>query len=115
MSKKHRSPLIRRLEIFEPEDAVIPKRFGGGKLKERVIRDLDTGEVLEYALAYIISPAITTADNGRILGYDNSHRLHHRHRMGKVEPTEFTPFEELRRRFEREWMALAMRHVNGKI
>ncbi len=114
MSKKHRSPLIRRLEIFEPEDAVIPKRLGGGKLKERVIRDLDTGEVIEYALAYI-NPAITMADNGRILGYDNSHRLHHRHRMGKIEPTEFTTFEELRRRFEREWMAFATRHVNGEI
>lgn len=114
MSRKRRSPVIRRLEIFEPEDAVVPKRLGGGKLKERVIRDLDTGEVLEYALAYV-NPAITTADNGRILGYDNSHRLHHRHRMGKVEPVEFTTFEELRRRFEREWMALAIRHVNGEI
>lgn len=114
MPKRRRSPLIRRLEIFEPEDAVIPKRLGGGKLKERVIRDLDTGEVVEYALAYI-NPAISMKDNGRILCYDNSHRLHHQHRLGRIEPIEFTTFEELRRRFEREWMALAMRHVNGEI
>jgi len=112
--KKRQSRLIRRLEIFDPEDAVIPKRLGGGKLKERVIRNLDTGEVLEYALAYI-NPAIATVDNGRVLGYDNSHRLHHRHRMGKVEPIEFTTFEELRRRFEREWIELARRYVNGEI
>ncbi|MSQ69998.1 MAG: hypothetical protein EXR27_01750 [Betaproteobacteria bacterium] len=105
---------MRRLEIFDPEDAVIPKRLGGGKLKERVIRNLDTGEVIEYALAYI-NPAISTVDNARVLGYDNSHRTHHRHRMGKVEPVEFTSFEELRRRFEREWIELAKRHVNGEI
>lgn len=35
--------------------------------------------------------------------------------MGKVEPVEFTTFEPLRRRFEREWMGLAVRHVNGEI
>jgi len=51
----------------------------------------------------------------RVLGYDNSHRSHHRHRMGKVEPVEFTSFEELRRRFEREWMELARRHLRGEI
>ena len=114
MANKRRSPPIRRLEIFAPADAVIPKRLGGGKLKERVIRNLDTGEVLEYALAYV-NPAITTADNGRVLGYDNSHRSHHRHRMGKVEPVEFASFQELRRRFEREWMELARRHLKGEI
>lgn len=114
MAKKRPSRLIRRLEIYDPEDAVIPKRLGGGKLKERVIRNLDTGEVIEYALAYI-NPAIANTDNGRVLGYDNSHRSHHRHKMGIVEPVEFTTFEELRRRFEREWIELAMRHVNGEI
>ena len=106
--------LVRRLEKYEPEDVVIPKRLGGGKLKERVVRNPDTGEVLEYALAYI-NTAITAADNGRVLGYDNSHRSHHRHRMGNIEPIEFTTFEELRRRFEHEWMELAMRHVSGEI
>lgn len=114
MARTRRSRLIRRLEVYDPGDAVIPKRFGGGKLKERVVRDLDTGEVIEYALAYI-NPSIGTADNGRVLGYDNSHRSHHRHRMGKVEPFAFTAYEDLRRRFEREWIELAMRHVNGEI
>lgn len=114
MASKRRSRLIRRLEVYDPGDAVIPKRLGGGKLKERVVRDLDTGEVVEYAPAHI-NPSVCTADNGRVLGYDNSHRSHHRHRMGKVQPIEFTAYEELRRRFEREWIELAMRHVNGEI
>jgi len=35
--------------------------------------------------------------------------------MGEVEPVEFTSFEELRRRFEREWIELAKRHLNGEI
>ena len=43
----------RRQEIYAPKDVVIPARLGGGVLKERVIRELPTKEVVSYALAYI--------------------------------------------------------------
>jgi hypothetical protein len=33
-------------------------------------------------------------DDGRVLGYDNAHGLHHRHFMGVVSRYQFTSFEE---------------------
>jgi hypothetical protein len=38
-------------------------------------------------------------DNGRVLGYDNSHHFHHRHFMGKREAIEFTTYAALVERF----------------
>jgi Family of unknown function (DUF6516) len=40
-----------------------------------------------------------SADNGRVLGYDNSHDYHHRHFMGEVEAIEFTTYAALAERF----------------
>jgi hypothetical protein len=48
---------------------------------------------LKYSLAYV-NTAICGADNGRVLGYDNSDH-HHRHFMGKQEPFEFFGYEAL--------------------
>lgn len=66
-------------------------------LKEEVLHDRD-GQVVKYSLAYI-NPAVFGADNGRVLGYDNSHDHHHRHFMGKQESFAFTGYEVLARRF----------------
>ncbi len=38
------------------------------------------GEVLNYGLAYI-DFSFYTGDNGRVLGYDNGHKVHERHFM----------------------------------
>ncbi len=69
-------------------------------LKEEAWQDPD-GQVIKYSLAYL-NPVICGADNGRVLGYDNSHGHHHRHFMGKREPFEFTGYEALARRFYHE-------------
>ena len=103
----------RSQEIYAPKDVVIPARLGGGVLKERVIRDLPSKEVVSYALAYI-NPRIFSGDNGRVLGYDNSHGHSHRHFMGTVTPEPFTSYEALYDRFEREWQAIAIKFVNGE-
>jgi uncharacterized protein YfaT (DUF1175 family) len=58
-------------------------------------------DVVKYNLAYI-NYRISGADNGRVLGYDNSHEYHHRHFMGRIERIEFTGYEELTTRFRRE-------------
>lgn len=55
---------------------------------------------MKYTLAYI-NPRIGP-DNGRVLGYDNSHEHHHRHFMGTVEPVEFTEYSKLSERFYAE-------------
>ncbi len=59
------------------------------------------GQTIKYSLAYV-NAAVCAADNGRVLGYDNSHGRHHRHFMGKQEAFEFSGFEALARRFYRE-------------
>ena len=49
------------------------------------------GRVTKDNLAYI-THLVCRVDNGRVLGYDNSHGGHHRHFMGKVEPVAFTGY-----------------------
>ena len=55
-------------------------------------------------------PTIYSKDNGRVLGYDNSHGYHYRHYKGKMEPVDFTSFTELEQRFEMEVMELRHEH-----
>ena len=100
-------------EIYAPADVKIPSRLGGGTLKERVIRELPSKKVVSYALAYI-NPLIFSGDNGRVLGYDNSHAYTHRHYMGVVAADPFTSYEALYARFEREWQEIAIKFVNGE-
>lgn len=100
-------------EIYAPKDVSIPARLGGGALKERVIRELPSKQVVSYALAYI-NPLIFSGDNGRVLGYDNSHGYSHRHYMGAITPERFTSYEELYDRFEQEWQTIAVKFVNGE-
>jgi hypothetical protein len=54
------------------------------------------------SLAYI-NPRIFSDDNGRVLGYDNSHSFSHRHFMGKMTPEPFPGYEALYDRFDAEW------------
>lgn len=101
-------------EIYAPRDVQIPARLGGGVLKERVIRELPSRKVTSYALAYINSQ-IHPGDNGRVLGYDNSHGYSHRHYMGRVMADAFPGYEALYDRFEREWREIAIKFVNGEM
>lgn len=48
-------------EIYAPRDVIIPARLGGGVLKERVVRDRPSRQVVLYALAYI-NPLIYSGD-----------------------------------------------------
>jgi hypothetical protein len=86
-------------ETFE-----ISRKRGNGKLRREIWIDSETGEVTRYNLAHI-NHQIYGEDNGRVIGYDNAHDGHHKHRMGVVTPIEFTSFEEVERMFEQEWIA----------
>ncbi|MGE0329163.1 MAG: DUF6516 family protein [Ramlibacter sp.] len=85
-------------EIYAPADVQIPRRLGGGVLKERVVREIPSGKVIQYALAYI-NPLIFSGDNGRVLGYDNAHGFSHRHFKGDVTAEPFPGYEALYERF----------------
>lgn len=79
----------------------IPQKRGNGILNLRTIQNLD-GSVVEYSMAYI-NHKICTQDNGRVIGYDNAHGIHHRHIFGKYEVVEFESYEQILARFEEEW------------
>lgn len=64
----------------------------GAVLKEQVW--FEDGQVVVCSLAYI-NLKRCSRDNGRVLGYDNSHDYHHRHFMGKVEPVKFSTYAAL--------------------
>jgi hypothetical protein len=68
----------------------------GALLKEQVW--FQGQKVVAYSLASI-NLRRYSADNGRVLGYDNSHDYHHRHFMGEVEAIEFTTYAALVERF----------------
>ena len=68
----------------------------GALLKE--LAHFEDGRLVAYSLAYVNLKRFPS-DNGRVLGYDNSHGYHHRHFMGKVESIEFTTNEALVNRF----------------
>jgi hypothetical protein len=64
------------------------------------------GKVVRYNLAYI-NHDIFQGDNGRVVGYDNAHGVHHRHYMGKADAVEFLSFEDIEDRFEADWLVLS--------
>ncbi len=70
---------------------------GRGLIREEVWEDA-TGEVARYNLTFI-NHFLSRTDNGRVLGYDNSHGYHHRHFKGTIEHVEFAGYEALARRF----------------
>ena len=96
--------MVKRREVYNKvvseQFPVNPKR-GGGILKIEAWENTK-GEIVKYSMAYI-NPLIFSGDNGRILGYDNSHSFHHRHYFGEIsEIHDFVSYQELVERFEAE-------------
>lgn len=81
------------------ETLYLSGRRRGAVLKEEVWFEDD--RVVKYSVAYI-NRAVCSADNGRVLGYDNTHGVQNRHFMGEVETVEFESYAALVLRFERE-------------
>jgi len=97
--KRKRARKTAKLEKLIDQTSYLAGKRRGAILKEEVW--LQGEKVVKYSLAYI-NPSICAIDNGRVLGYDNSHNRHHRHYMGKVEAIEFSSYELLVDRFEKE-------------
>ena len=53
-------------------------------------------------MAYI-NKSIFPNDNGRVIGYDNSHNFHHKHCFGKItELNDFINYQDLVQRFKND-------------
>jgi len=87
----------RRLRKTIDEIADIRCAAGNGLLREEVWEDED-GNVQRYNLAFI-NHFMTSKDNGRVLGYDNSHGHHHRHFKGVVETVDYQDYYSILARF----------------
>jgi len=79
----------------------IPLKKGNGTLSFSFVQD-ENGSIVDYSFAYI-NHQVCSKDNGRVLGYDNSHGEHHRHIMGKYEKVDFISFDDTKEKFEKEW------------
>ena len=73
---------------------------GLGLIREEVWVD-GQGEVRRYNLAFI-NHFLTRKDNGRVVGYDNSHGYHHRHFKGCSAAFEYVGYDDVQARFEAE-------------
>ncbi|MGA2662201.1 MAG: DUF6516 family protein [Verrucomicrobiota bacterium] len=91
-----RKPPIRTTKL---EEHRLKGKRKGALLREQIW--FENGLVVAYSLAYI-NLKLCPVDNGRVLGYDNSHDYHHRHFMGEVEAVEFTTYAALAERFIQE-------------
>jgi hypothetical protein len=87
-------------EKIVDETILLKRPRRGARLREEVWQTED-GEVTKYNLAYI-NHLVCQVDNGRVIGYDNSHDFHHRHFMGEVEAIQFKDYETLASRFREE-------------
>ena len=94
MKSKKTAPAVREINEYR-----LKGRHASGLVREETWQQ--AGEVIRYSLAYI-NHSICAKDNGRVLGYDNSHGYHHRHYMGTVEPCKFEGYDKLLTRFELE-------------
>jgi len=87
-------------KVVSEQFPVKPKR-GGGIIKIDVWEN-DNSEIVKYSMAYI-NHQIFSDDNGRVIGYDNTHNFHHKHYLGEIsEVSDFISYENLLERFEEE-------------
>ena len=86
-------------KLLYDECTTLPKSRGNGQLIRKVSVD-HNDTVVRYNLVYI-NYNLCQVDNGRVLGYDNAHGLHHKHYMGHVEPIDFVSYEKIEDLFHR--------------
>ena len=82
------------------EKFIVPEKMGGGVIKFEAWEYEE--KIVKYSMAYI-NKTIFSGDNGRVLGYDNSHNFHHKHYFGEIiEIDDFTNYQDLVLRFKQE-------------
>jgi uncharacterized protein YfaT (DUF1175 family) len=79
------------------EQFIVPSKQGSGIIKFEAWEYENS--IVKYNMAYI-NKSIFSNDNGRVIGYDNSHNFHHKHYFGEItELDDFINYQELVKRF----------------
>ena len=87
-------------KIVSEQFPINPKR-GGGIIKIEAWQNKN-GDIVKYSMVYI-NHLLYSGDNGRVLGYDNTHNYHHKHYFGEIsEVSDFTTYQDLVDKFEQE-------------
>lgn len=91
---------IKFKKVVAEQFPIHPKR-GGGVVKIDAWEN-ENGDVVKYSMAYI-NHLIYSGDNGRVIGYDNTHNFHHKHYFGEISEVEdFISYQDMVDRFENE-------------
>ncbi len=82
------------------ESFIVPYEKGGGIIKFEAWEY--ENQIVKYNMAYI-NKSIFSNDNGRVVGYDNSHNFHHKHYFGEIiELDDFSTYQNLVQRFKKD-------------
>ncbi len=82
------------------EKFIVSFKNGGGLIKFEAWEYQD--KIVKYNMAYI-NKEIFPNDNGRVIGYDNSHNFHHKHYLGEIyELDDFINYQDLVERFKED-------------
>ena len=82
------------------EQFIIPYAKGGGIIKFEAWEYENL--IVKYNMVYI-NKNVFPNDNGRVMGYDNSHNFHHKHYFGQItELDDFVNYQELVQRFKND-------------
>ncbi len=80
------------------EQFIVPYDKGGGIIKFEAWEY--ENKTVKYNMVYI-NKSLFPNDNGRVMGYDNSHNFHHKHYFGQItELDDFVSYEELVQQFK---------------
>jgi hypothetical protein len=87
------------LKIID-EQFIVPADKGDGIIKFEAWEYEE--KIIKYNMVYI-NKHIFPNDNGRVMGYDNSHDFHHRHYFGQItELDDFINYQDLVKRFRND-------------
>jgi hypothetical protein len=82
------------------EQFIVPYKQGSGIIKFEAWEY--ENQIVKYNMVYI-NKNIFSNDNGRVVGYDNSHNFHHKHYFGEItELDDFINYQDLVKRFRDE-------------
>jgi len=82
------------------EKFIVPYDKGGGIIKFEAWEY--ENHIVKYNMVYV-NKNIFPNDNGRVMGYDNSHNFHHKHYFGEIyELDDFVNYQELVQRFKND-------------
>lgn len=114
MSKRPKRQRGQRLVTRHTDVWGLSGKRKGAFVEYEIDVDAETGKVDSFRIVYI-NPMVYSRDNGRVLGYDNSHGYWHRHCLGGITKIEEMNYEEIIDRFKQDLNDVLAQEDRGEI